>query len=402
MIVRIIILLFFYVYTCFQCDAQSNYLADISYPADISFCIADLKFDGQNIKICEFGQGSRSRFKGYDALYGKGKAWLQFWEYLSKYNKPFYIVTPENYALTKKNIGFNINDLQKFGGQLASSLEALEHNQYLKKAEHTNYINSDNASRNPCAISSYDEIVVTNHASFGRGFFANFNLKHPNILITDQASAFFVNSKYETTELFKHPDLQKYRPKNIMCKCVYDKKLVKSITKKLNCEKYVIKPLNASRGSGIIIVDRLHLDKELKKILVDKQSLNTDDSSYKYWITAKDKNFLVEEFVSSKNILVDNKRYDATMRVIFVLSHDMGNINIDFLGAYWKLPSRSLEEYGGLTKMHKSNINKNRKSAAAVDPQDFELIKKEMTQAMSKAYALMLERRKLDLEKSYM
>ena len=391
MIVRIIILLFFYAYTCFQCNAESN------YPADISFCIADLKFDGQNIKICEFGQGSRSRFKGYDALYGKGKAWTEFWEYLAKFHKPFYIITPDNYALTKKNIGFNINELQKFGGQLASSIGAIENALYSKK-----YVNTYDSSRNPCAISNYDEIVVTNHTSFGRGFFAKFNLDHPNILITDQAAAFFVNSKYETTELFKHPELKKYRPKNIVCKCIYDKKLGKSITKKLNCEKYVIKPLNASRGSGIIIVDRLHLDKELKKILVDKQTLNTDDSSYKYWITAKDKNFLVEEFVSSKNILVDNKHYDATMRVIFVLSHDMGNINIDFLGAYWKLPSRSLEEYGGLTKMHKSNINKNRKSAAAVGPQDFELVKKEMTQAMSKAYALMLERRKQDLEKSYM
>ena len=80
----------------------------------------------------------------------------------------------------------------------------------------------------------------------------------------------------------------------------------------------------------------------------------------------------------------------------------MGNINIDFLGAYWKLPSRSLEEYGGLTKMHKSNINKNRKSAAAVDPQDFEIVKKEMTKAMSKAYALMLERRNQELEKSHL
>lgn len=390
MIVRIIIILFFYVYTSFQCNAQSN------YPADISFCIADLKFDGQNIKICEFGQGSRSRFKGYDALYGKGKAWIQFWEYLAKFNKPFYIVTPENYALTKKNIGFNVNELQKFGGQLVSSLEALEHKQYLKK-------NADNnISRNPCAISSYDEIVVTNHASFGRGFFANFNLTHPNTLITDQAAAFFVNSKYETTELFKHPDLQKYRPKSMLCKCIYDKKLVKSITKKLNCEKYVIKPLNASRGSGVIIVDRLHLDKELKKILVDKQTLNTEDSSYKYWIATKDKNFLVEEFVSSKIIIIDNKHYDATMRVIFVLSHDMGNINIDYLGAYWKLPSRALEEYGGLTKMHKSNINKNRKSAAAVDPQDFETVKKELTQAMGKAYTLMLERRRQELEKLYM
>lgn len=388
MIIRIIILLFFYVSTYFSCYTQYNY--QDNYPADISFCIADLKFDGQNIKICEFGQGSRSRFKGYDALYGKGKVWTIFWEYLEKFQKPFYIVTPDNYALTKKNIGFNLKELQKFGGQLISSLEALRYNQDLIKA--------DNLHKNYCAISSYDQIVVTNHASFNSSFFTEFNLNHPNILITDQATAFFVNSKYETTELFKHPELQKYRPKNIICKCIYDKNLAKNIAKKLDCKKYVIKPLNASRGNGIIIVDRLHLNQELKKILVDKQTLNPKDPSYKYWTTTKDKNFLVEEFVSSKDIIVDNKRYDATMRVIFVLSHDMGNINIDFLGAYWKLPSKSLEEYGGLTKMHKSNINKDRKSSAVVALQDFDTVKKEMTQAMGKAYALMLEKRNQDLK----
>ena len=67
--------------------------AQTNYPADISFCIADIKFDGKNIKICELGQGSRSRFKGYDALYGKGKVWTAFWEYLAKFQKPFWIVT---------------------------------------------------------------------------------------------------------------------------------------------------------------------------------------------------------------------------------------------------------------------------------------------------------------------
>lgn len=387
MIIRIIVLLFFYASTYFSCYSQCN------YQADISFCIADIKFDGENIKICELGQGSRSRFKGYDALYGKGKVWTAFWEYLAKFQKPFWIVTPENYAFTQKNISFNLNDLKKFGGQLIPSLGALEDLQYLKK-----YIKRNNLSINPCAISSYDAIVVTNHTSFGKGFFTEFNLRHPNILITDQAAAVFVNSKYETNELFKHKDLKKYRPKSMICKCIYDKNLVRSINKKLDCQKYVIKPLNASRGNGVIIVDRLMLNRELKKILVDKETLDPNDPAYKYWITTKNKTFLVEEFISSKIILLDGKHFDATMRVIFVLSHDMNNINIDFLGAYWKLPARSLEEYGGLTNMHKSNINKNRKSSAKVESQDFEPVKKEMTKAMLKAYALMLEQRRKELE----
>ena len=47
--------------------------------------------------------------------------------------------------------------------------------------------------------------------------------------------------------------------------------------------------------------------------------------------------------------------------------------------------------------MHKSNINKNRKSSAKVASQDFEPVKKEMTKAMLKAYALMLEQRHIGL-----
>ncbi len=390
MTVRVIILLFLYAGTYFSCHAQCAY--QCNYQADISFCIADLKFDGQNIKICEFGQGSRSSFKGYNALYGKGKAWTALWEYLAKFQKPFWIVTPGNYAIAKKNINFNLNDLEKFGGQLITSLGALDNPQYLKK-----YVKGSSSSINTCAISSYDGIVITNQASFSKSFLTQFNLRHPNILIADQATAVFVNSKYETNELFKHPELQKYRPKSIICRCIYDKKLARNIAKKLNCDKYVIKPLNASCGNGIIIVERIKLDRELKKILVDKSTLDPDDPAYQYWISTKNKNFLVEEFISSKIILMDNKHYDATMRVIFVLSHDMNNINIDFLGAYWKLPSMPLEEYGGLTKMHKSNINKDRKSSAMVTPQDFELVKKEMTKAMCKAYALMLEKRHIGL-----
>ena len=180
----------------------------------------DIKFDGENIKICELGQGSRSRFKGYDALYGKGKVWTAFGNIWQNFKNHSDIVTPEKYAFTQKNISFNLNHLKKFGGQLIPSLGALKDLQYLKK-----YIKRNNLSINPCAISSYDAIVVTNHTSFGKGFFTEFNLRHPNILITDQAAAVFVNSKYETNELFKHKDLKRYRPKSMICKCIYDKNL---------------------------------------------------------------------------------------------------------------------------------------------------------------------------------
>lgn len=372
---------------------SSYCIAQTQYPADISFCIADLKFDGQNIKICEFGQGTLSRFKGHDLLYGKGSIWKLFWQYLSKFQKPFWHITPDNYSLTEKGLGLDLIDLQKKGGHLLPSLSHLNNDENFIKITHTQN------SIFPNSISNYNAIVVNNNKNFGAAFFHNYNLIFPGALFTDQVTAFFVNSKYETNELFKHPDLQKYRPKSIICKCKFYKKLSKDIAKKLGCSKFVIKPLNASRGRGIIIVDRLHLSRELKKILEEKNTLNPNDPSYKYWIETKDKKFLVEEFVSSKPISLENKTYDATMRVIFVLTHDQGQIDIDVLSAYWKLPLGALEDYENMTKKHKSNIDKKRKSSAKVDSSDFEVVKLEITKVMKKAYALMLEKRRQDLNK---
>lgn len=367
--------------------------AQTQYPADISFCIADLKFDGENIKICEFGQGTLSRFKGHDTLYGKGSVWNLFWEYLTKFNKPFWQITPDNYAFTQKGIGFNLKDLQACGGHLASSISHLENDEEFRKITQTKNITLFRS------ISDYNAIVVNNNKNFGTSFFYNYNLKYPHALFTDQATAFYVNSKYETNELFKHPDLRKYRPKSMVCKCEFNEKLSKQIAKKLDSKKFVIKPLNASRGRGIIIVDRLHLSRELKKILEEKDTLNPDDPSYKYWIDSKDKNFIVEEFVSSKPISLENKTYDATMRVIFVLSHDNGEINVDVLSAYWKLPLGALEDYDNMTKKHKSTIDKQRKSSTIVDTHDFEIVKDQIKTVMKKAYALMLEKRRKDLNK---
>jgi hypothetical protein len=366
----------------FSCLAQDK------YPADISFCIADLKFDGQNIKICEFGQGTLSRFKGHDALYGKGSVWKLFWEYLERFNKPFWQITPDNYFFTQKNLNFDLKDLCNRGGHLISSLNYLDKDEeFVKIAQNPQPIDLS-------SILEYKAIVINNNKNFGAFFFNNYNLKYPSALFTDQAAAFFVNSKYETNELFKHPTLRKYRPKSIVCKSIFYEKLSKEIAKKLGSKKFVIKPLNASRGSGVIIVDRLHLSKELKKILEEKDTLNPNDPTYKYWIDSKDKNFMVEEFVSSKPISIEDKTYDATMRVIFVLSHDSGKISVDVLSAYWKLPLGALEDYENMTKKHKSTIDKKRQCSAAVDLKDFEIVKSEITKAMQKAYALMLEKRR--------
>jgi hypothetical protein len=111
------------------------------------------------------------------------------------------------------------------------------------------------------------------------------------------------------------------------------------------------------------MVDAEHLDEMLKKILTQKLTEKTTiscngytytDEAYTFWNTYKESHFLVEEMVLSKPLVVDQKIYDPTMRVIFMLHYFNGAIKIDYLASYWKLPSKSLSEEGTLTERHKS------------------------------------------------
>ncbi|MCA9508924.1 MAG: hypothetical protein KC505_10935, partial [Myxococcales bacterium] len=61
-------------------------------PTDVSFCMADVKFDGENLKILEFGDCAESMFTGYNTLYGKGAVWAEFWRYLKKFRVPIWYV----------------------------------------------------------------------------------------------------------------------------------------------------------------------------------------------------------------------------------------------------------------------------------------------------------------------
>ena len=63
-------------------------------PDDISFGVADMKYDGRQVKICEFGDGAFSAFVGYDLLYGTGAMWKKFWKYLKRFHAPIWLIDP--------------------------------------------------------------------------------------------------------------------------------------------------------------------------------------------------------------------------------------------------------------------------------------------------------------------
>ena len=104
--------------------------------------------------------------------------------------------------------------------------------------------------------------------------------------------------------------------------------------------------------------------------------------------------FLIEEYAPSKPVTLGGKQFDATLRMVFVLDYDQvaNEINLTFLGDYWKLPEKALDEEGTLTERHKSKIVTNRESSIEVDPQDRLVVMNILGGALPKLYLKMIEK----------
>jgi hypothetical protein len=190
--------------------------------------------------------------------------------------------------------------------------------------------------------------------------------RHKNILVMNAASAPFVNNKYTTAVLFAgDEELQNFRPRSLLCKKSYSPDLAASIQRKIPAKRYVIKPLDAFKGCGVIMVEADQLDVILRTILTRSQAMPKDftvhyngysytDRTYSYWRDYRLPHFIVEEFCESKILIHEGKSYDPTMRVVFVLRYFNQAVQLDYLAAYWKLPLKSLDEVGSLTEKYKS------------------------------------------------
>lgn len=365
--------------------------ADISYciaqdkrlPADISYCIADLKFDGQHINICELGTCTWSYFKGHEALYGPGRIWQNIWKHLSQFKVPiWYVGTIPLSEARKREVGFN--ELKEAGGSVVDSLQTLSQT-IRSKAKHV--------VENPYAINNYQGIVVlrNRHHNETKLSIKEFREKHPTILILDTATSPYVNNKAATNKLFDDPMLRELKPDWRIYKKEYTQNTTQQIINEFNHDTYVIKPTNTAEGRGVLIVTKQELNDTLKKILTDTKSLKTSsDSSYSYWGVDNQSEFIMESYAPSKPITVDNKRYDATMRVVFALTYHNQKISTDFLGFYWKLPTQDLDSKRSLNDMHKSKVAKGRKSSAIVSQSDIDYVSAVLKEALPVLYAKML------------
>ncbi|KKQ48639.1 MAG: hypothetical protein US69_C0017G0017 [candidate division TM6 bacterium GW2011_GWF2_38_10] len=358
---------------------------------DITAGIVDLKFDGKKIKICEFGELQRSRFLGFDRLYGLGSLWARFWKICNFFAiKPCYITT----ALTSEALSDRkISLFNEYGGFSYPSLKTLEYQSLFKQAYNT--INGERLffkQNNVMAIISdntYQSVIVE-----------HFFKSYPHALLLNHAFGAFANDKILMNRLFDCDELRAYRPKSMIVHKKYTSFLHSKIIQKLQSDWFVIKPLHAAKGYGVIIVKKRDLQQTLSSIIRNPKNLkNLADPAYNYWLRAEEEDFLVEAFAPSKLIEVNGKKYDATMRVVFTLFCDEGKIGVMFLGAYWKLPAFDCSSAEDLTSIHKSSIREDVISSAPVDERDYAHVTSILRNVLPMAYMKMLHIRELNFWK---
>lgn len=346
---------------------------------DLSFCIVDLKFDGKQIKICEFGEALSSQFKGYDSLYGNEKIWKDFWDFTTQFNLPTWYVD-KGLPRTKNACHLALDYFADAGGNFSTSIHKID--PYQKTKVYKKNVNSG--------------LIVVKSLGLKPGIIRSFKKKHPSLLILGDGTNEYVRTKAATNIFFQDNDLKDFKPRFNLYEKKYTPQLAQTIIRDLGCNIFVIKPINSSMGNGVIMVEKKHLDEALKTILVPSKVCNNTkyDHEYGYWPRDRNTTFIVEEFVLSKPLVIENNVYDPTMRVIFALLNKDGQISIHYFGAYWKLPTMALNEHGNLTEKHKSHISGvGQRSSAAVAPEDFACTTNLLSRVLPKLYHKMLQKR---------
>lgn len=169
------------------------------------------------------------------------------------------------------------------------------------------------------------------------------------MIVMDKSSFPFWIDKFKMTQLFALDQaLTTIKPRWGNYKKIYSKELASKIAHDLKCDTFVIKPRGQFLGNGVIITKREDLDETLWYIIT-KQGLLADskDPAYTAWKKDSFDSFIVEEFVASDPIVIphlENKVYQPTMRVAFLLVYDKQCHHVHFLGGYWKTPLLSIDE----------------------------------------------------------
>ncbi|MFA6991398.1 MAG: hypothetical protein WC192_05120 [Candidatus Babeliales bacterium] len=320
-------------------------------PTSISLFSADAKFDGEHLKFCELGNGLYGVPVPAYALLNNQKAvlyppyWEFLWLYASQFNIPVWCITYK-----KRNVAYKT--LQRLGGKAFDDIEEFE--KYLK----TNYPEEILIKEIPNKIENFTGILAYAGSRISNDKLEEFKARHPGILFVNDFSALYQRRKDKIHEIFNDNFLSQFRPRWGVYPARYSSNLVEQIKHEIRSKLYIIKPIVGRQARGVMLVDEKNLDSILKSILKSNKSnkfknKNNKKKSHSFdWQDYEYDNFIVEEFVESKQVFKDNQPYDPTLRLGLILSQDKGKISVNVITAFWKFPPKSLKDRCDLQEKH--------------------------------------------------
>ena len=351
-----------------------------THPLLLDFNIIDAKFNQNGLKILEFGGGHRSGFTGHDNLYWHGYTWHRFWECAAQFGLPMWYIRQPRDEQRKAFIA--TDTFLKHAGRFAEN----EHD----------LLAQISVQHQPVADGSFPDykgIILINKTN--KEYFPMYTFlksKLPQATFVCETANHFVFDKYRTDVLFREPGLKQYRPKCMVCYKRYRKSLAKKIIGRMKCDMFVIKPLNAQYGKGIIFVTKEDLDSTLKTILVDKQTPQRIllSEALEWWSHDPNGRFIVEEYVPSTPVEVEGKLFDATLRVIFAMHLQDGQPHVTVFGAFWKLPTHAINDDVSLNQIHQSYQYDRAVMSAPLDDESLVRLQVLLQDALPKVYAKMI------------
>ena len=331
---RLIIQLFLCIYTITAAECA----------VDISMIVIDFKYNDQDgIKVCEVQPLRISALKGYYHTHQEDPDYIKNYigEWFKGFNMPKWAENRRLGDSKLKQIYYDIFKMVQNPNQLIMS-----NKEFL---EHKNVIPSD-----PNDIRSYTGMVYFTSRSLA--YTEPYRSSFPSIIFIDDSFHPLNGDKLKVNELFSvDKELDKYRPKWGVYPKKYSSTLSDQILDDIGSDILVIKPRHAAKGYGVIIVNAKDLDDTLRFILNKSDKLKNDkDTSYSYWHKENGSDFIVEEFISSDPVNLDEELFDPTYRFIVILHYDRGQTHMEIIDGYAKLPQKGINEKGSLNMRYKS------------------------------------------------
>lgn len=360
-------------------------------PANITFACADIKYNKDGVKFCECGDGIYMSFRTAKLEINQEihnivtPGWGLFWNFLHQFNLPIWHVGDRGPAHA-----LALEELSALGGRYAKDFNMLEKDAFFKKSCKNNFAKTSN-------IRDYAGIIVfraKNEHARDADFVQDFQQRHPEFLFVNDIARSYVKRKDNTYKLFHDCDLDEYLPENKVYPAQYSNKLTEQILKDFKQHNLlVVKPVFSSLSYGVNVIDREHLDDLLSVILRDKKKISPGaHRCYAYWRMRNPSNFVVAQHVASKTISVRGNSYDPTMRVLFMMYHDKGQVYTTVIGGFWKIPVKHLGQTGcSLTDRRVTIAHAGAEfSGILVDHDDMDAVKKTLHTILPRLYQRML------------